>query len=219
MTRLRKAAKRKLRLLLADDHPMLRQGIRACLTARPDFTIVAEAADGEEALRKARQHAPDIVLMDVNMPRMNGLVATSQLRRELPEVRVLVLTVHHQSEYILEFIRCGAHGYISKDAAPEELIRAVAAVGRGDTFFEARPSDARSRHAAPAPRPDAFRVLSCREREVLGLIVEGLGNKQVAAKLGLSVRTVETHRDRLKRKLGIRTTVGLIRFAITAGLA
>lgn len=204
----------KLRLVLADDHPLVREGVRGCLARVPHLEVIGEAADGEPALHLVRTLTPDVVLMDVNMPGLNGLEATAQLQRELPGVKVLAFTIHDRAEYVLQLMRSGARGYVTKDAPPEELVRAIETVGRGGSYFTAQ--------AAKALRPNLLRrdrsdKLSAREREVLALIAEGLANKTIAVRLGVDVRTVESHRSRLMRKLDIHTIAGLTRYALTQG--
>jgi two-component system, NarL family, nitrate/nitrite response regulator NarL len=210
-----------IRVLLADDHPLTREGIRACLGAAPHLEIVAEAADGAEALRRARQLAPDVVVMDINMPGMNGLAATIALRHECPAVRVLVLTMHEHPEYMVEVIRAGARGYVSKDATPGELIGAIEKVAAGETHFNLPETVRylRRYRAAPACVLAApVNALTRREHEVLALIGQGLTNRQVAARLHIGVRTVETHRERLMRKLDIHDVTGLRSYATAQGL-
>ncbi|MBS0630787.1 MAG: response regulator transcription factor [Verrucomicrobia bacterium] len=202
---------RKLRILLVDDHPLVREGVRACLTRVPHLEIVGEAGDGVEALAMVRQLAPDVVLMDVNMPRMNGLEATARLRVEAPKVRVLALTIHDRAEYTMQLMHSGASGCVTKDAPPAELIHAIEAVGRGSSYYSAQAAQA-LRPALMNPKKDD--KLSAREREVLALIAEGLGNKVMAARLGLDVRTIESHRSRLMRKLDIHSVAGLTRYAL-----
>lgn len=204
-------ANRKLRLLLVDDHPLVREGVRACLAKVPHLEIVGEAGDGVEALALVRKLAPDVVLMDVNMPRMNGLEATVQLRAEAPGVRVLALTIHDRAEYTLQLMHSGASGCVTKDSPPAELIRAIEAVGRGSSYYNAQAAQALRPALMNPARNDK---LSAREREVLALIAEGLGNKVMAARLGLEVRTIESHRSRLMRKLGIHSIAGLTRYAL-----
>jgi len=202
---------RKLRVLLVDDHPLVREGVRACLARVPHFEIVGEAADGVEALAQVRKLTPDVVLMDVNMPRMNGLEATARLRIEAPAVKVLALTIHDRAEYTLQLMHSGASGCVTKDSPPAELIRAIEAVGRGSSYYSAQAAQALRPALMNPTREDK---LSTREREVLALIAEGLGNKVMAAQLGVDVRTIESHRSRLMRKLGIHSVAGLTRYAL-----
>ncbi len=201
-----------LKLLLVDDHPLVRAGVRACLAAVAHLDVVGEAADGEEAVKQARLLSPDVVLMDVNMPGMNGLEATAQLRREVSGARVLALTIHDQAEYVLQLMHAGISGYVTKDAPPSELIRAIEVVGRGGSYFSAQ--------AAKALRPGAMGKtpkLSAREHEVLAMVAEGLSNKDIASRLGVEVRTIESHRSRLMRKLDIHSVAGLTRYALAQG--
>ena len=210
----------KIRILLVDDHPVVREGIRSCLVRHPHFEIVGEATDGLEAIAQAKALVPDIILMDINVPRLNGLEATAAIRKLVPKTRVLALTAHARSEYAQRIIDAGARGYVLKDAAPQELISAIETVHHGATFFS--PIIARGllkrlvgqSGAASAKASD----LSAREIEVLALIAEGKSNKDIAAALNLGVRTVETHRLHLMRKLGIRSVAGLTKYAITRGL-
>jgi two-component system, NarL family, nitrate/nitrite response regulator NarL len=215
------APKKKLHVLLVDDHPMLREGLRACLSAEPGVHVVGEAGDGAEGLRQTRLLQPDLVLMDVNMPRVGGLEAMAILRRKFPSVRVLALTMHKQPEYVAQLIRAGAHGYVSKDATPAEIIKAIDCVGRGGIFFADDMAQLVLRtqiDAVGGKTASGLEVLTAREREVLGLIAAELSNKQIAARLNVGVRTVETHRERLMRKLDIHSVAGLTRFAVAHGL-
>ena len=211
---------RRIKVLLVDDHPIVREGLKAHLATQPDLQVVGEAANGQEALRLAREVLPDVVLMDLTMPQMNGLEAIARLPKKTPRAKVLVLTMHENKEYIAQSIRLGARGYLRKDTSPAELVRAIKAVHAGEVFL----SPAASRVVAdefqrgdkpPTPEPP---LLSDREREVLVLIAEGLSNKEVADRLGIGVRTAETHRERLMRKLNIRTVAGLTKFAVARGL-
>lgn len=208
-----------VRILLVDDHPIVRRGIASCLARHAHLAVVGEAADGLEALEKARELGPEIVLMDIDMPRMTGLAATEALRRQMPEIKVLILTIHNHPEYVLRIIEAGAKGYVLKDAAPEELVKAIEAVHAGQTFFSpeiARVAIHRLMHQkAPA---GAASELTPREREVLVQIAEGLSNKEIAAALNVGVRTIETHRERIMRKLNIHTIAGLTKYAISKKL-
>ena len=210
--------KPQIRILLADDHPIVRKGLRSCLGNCEHFVIVGEAADGQEALRLARELSPQLVLMDIDMPRLSGLEATEILRKELPHIKVLVLSMHRHSEYVLRAIQSGACGYVLKETAPDELAQAIEQVQAGGTFFT--PEVARValnqfvRGAGPGPDGS---LLTNREREVLVLIAKGLSNKEIATRLNVGVRTVETHRERIMRKLDIHTVAGLTRFALAKG--
>ena len=216
----RKAHFQRIRLLLVDDHPIVLDGIRSHLLAQPEFEIVGQAANGLEAIQKAKALLPDVVLMDITMPQMNGLEATSHLRKEVPGTKVLILTMHDSKEYIAQMLRMGARGYLLKDGSPAELVRAIKAVHAGEVVFAASVSkvlaevmvNGRARSIEPPPS------LTCREREVLTHIAEGLLNKQIADKLGIGVRTIETHRERIMRRLDIHSVAGLTKFAIANGL-
>jgi DNA-binding NarL/FixJ family response regulator len=205
--------------LLVDDHPVVRRGLASCLAVHQHVMIVGEAADGREALAKAKQLSPDIVLMDIDMPQINGLSATEMLRRENPNLKVLILSMHHHPEYVLRILQSGARGYVLKEASPDELLRAIEAVHSGQTFFSsevARVALNQFVHGpGEGPQPGQ---LSNREREVLVAIAEGLSNKEIACRLGVGVRTVETHRERIMRKLNIHSVAGLTKFAIAKGL-
>jgi DNA-binding NarL/FixJ family response regulator len=209
-----------LRLLLADDHAIVREGIRSCLSRFPDFKIVGEAATGRETLRLARELQPDLVLMDINMPELTGLEVTEILRREMPGLKILTLTVHNHREYVLQIVRVGATGYILKDASPTELVTAIRKVAAGEAYFSPEVAgfvlnDYVSHSGAAAPGSEK---LSERERQVLALIAEGLSNKEIALQLDVGVRTVETHRERIMRKLDIHNVAGLTRYAIAQNI-
>ncbi len=211
--------KKKIKVLVVDDHPVVRKGLQICLGRQEHMQIVGEAADGAEALLKTRQLAPDLVLLDIDLPRMNGLTVTEVLRKEMPKTKVLVLSVHSNKEYIFRIIEAGAHGYVSKGAPPEELVRAIESVCGGEPFFS--PEIARAaldQLVSSGGKKQPFTQLTDREREVLALIAEGRSNKEVASRLGIGVRTIETHRERIMRKLGIHTVAGLTRFAILNGV-
>jgi len=203
----------KIKLLLVDDHALVREGIRSSLLRYPSIEITGEAANGKEALRKARQLCPDVILMDLNMPEMSGLEATPLIRKHCPNTRVIALTVHDNKEYVFRILRSGAQGYVVKDTSPEELIRAIQAVAHGEAFFSPRIAKIVLQDVARAPRANASlsqSVLSQREKDVLGSIANGNTSKEIAAKLSLSVRTVETYRVRIKRKLNARNTAELL---------
>lgn len=220
-TQPRRATKPKgrIKVLLADDHPVVRKGIVSCLSREAHLTIVGEAADGLEAVSRARELAPDIILMDIDMPQMSGLAVTELLRKEMPEVKVLILSMHRNTDYVFRIIQSGARGYVLKEAPTEELLRAIDAVHAGEAFFS--PDVARvalNQFVRTAGEMASSAHLTAREREVLIQIAEGFSNKEIASRLNVGVRTVETHRERIMRKLNIRSVAGLTRFAITEGL-
>ena len=212
--------KKQIRLLLVDDHPVVRKGIASCLMQHEHLRIVGEAGDGQEAVRKARDLNPDIVLMDIDMPRMNGLAVTEQLRKELPKIRVLILSMHSNTDYVLRIIQSGARGYVLKEAPAEELVRAIGVVNAGEAFFSPEVAHAALNQYVRGTGVSGVKVaqLTNREREVLIHIADGLSNKEIAGHLGVGVRTVETHRERIMRKLNIHSVAGLTKFAISQGL-
>lgn len=210
--------KSRIKLLLVDDHPVVRKGISSCLARHPHLNVVGEAADGQEALRKARELKPDLILMDIDMPEMNGLMVTEMLKKESPDIKVLILSMHNSTEYVMRIVQSGARGYVLKEAATEELVRAIETVNGGEAFFSPDVARMALNQFVRGGAEGADTHLTTREREVLILIAEGLSNKEIASKLGVGVRTVETHRERIMRKLNIHSVAGLTKFAITKGL-
>src|SRR5258708_22026789 len=209
----------KIRLLLVDDHPVVRKGIGSCLARSPGLEIVGEAGDGVEAMRKARELSPDIILMDIDMPHMTGLAVTEVLKKEMPQIKVLILSMHGNTDFVLRIIQSGARGYVLKEASPDELVKAIETVNSGEAFFSpdvarvALNQFVRGRDGGPSSSH-----LTAREREGLIQIAEGLSNKEIASQLGVGVRTVETHRERIMRKLNIHSVAGLTKFPITKAL-
>jgi two-component system nitrate/nitrite response regulator NarL len=204
---------------VADDHPVVRKGLQTFLSRQGHLRIVGEAADGDDALRKARALSPDVVLMDISMPGMNGLAVTEVLRKEAPEMKVLVLSVHTNKDYIFRVIQAGAHGYVSKEAPPEELLRAIESVAAGEPHFsEDIARAALNEFVSSGGKKEPFAQLTSREREVLVQIAEGKSNKEIADRLGIGVRTIETHRERIMRRLSIHSVAGLTKYAIANGL-
>jgi DNA-binding NarL/FixJ family response regulator len=208
-----------LRVLLVDDHALVRAGMRSLLHDLPEVEVVAEAGDGAEALAAAERERPDVVLMDIAMKGMNGLEAAARLRERLPAVKVIILSMHTSEEYVLLALRAGAAAYLIKDSATSELELALKSVMRGETYL----SPAISRQvvdgyvqrvgASAGPEP-----LTPRQREVLKRVAEGRSTKAIAYELNLSVKTVETHRAQIMERLGIRDVAGLVRYAMRAGL-
>jgi DNA-binding NarL/FixJ family response regulator len=209
-----------IRVIVADDHAIVRTGIRHVLESEPGFAVVGEAANGAEALACARAGGIDVVLLDIAMPPgESGLQVAQELRRQSPATRVLILSMHDNTEYVLEAVRAGAHGYILKDTAATELRSAIHAVRRGESYFS--PPIARRLTAVVrgiSEEEDLLGQLTARERQVLVGVAQGRTNREIAMELGISHRTVETHRESLMRKLGIRTVAGLTRVALEAGL-
>ncbi|MBN1220112.1 MAG: response regulator transcription factor [Anaerolineae bacterium] len=210
-----------IQILIADDHGVLRAGLRALLTAESDLKVVGEAADGEEALRLADELAPDVVLMDLSMPGPGGIETTRQLKEMLPNVRVLILTVHEDEGLLQEAIQAGAMGYIVKRAVESELIDAIRAVSRGDLYVHPAMTRALFREMV-SPSVSGRSTVDVekptpREIDVLRFIAQGYTNRQTAEALHISVRTVESHRANLMGKLGLKTRVELVRYARESG--
>jgi len=210
-----------VRLLLVDDHEIVRAGLRMLFSAEPDVQIVGEAGSGREAIEQVGRLAPDVVLMDVAMPDMNGIDATRRIKEAFPQVAVLALTMHEDEEYFFEMLSAGASGYVPKRAAPDDLLSAIRVVNRGEVFIY--PSMAkllvkdflrRAEETAPA---DA-ELLTPREFEVLACIADGLTNREIAEQLVISVKTVDRHRENIMRKLNLHNRVELVRYAIEKGL-
>lgn len=208
---------RKTRILLADDHAVVRQGFARILEGQEDLEVVGEAADGREAVQMANQLKPDVVIMDVSMPELNGIEATRRLQKDNPRIRILALSMHKENVFVREILRAGAAGYLLKDAIDEELITAVRAVSGGEGYLspsvsEAVLSDYR-RHVT-----DPIDLLSSREREILQMLAEGKTNKEVAQVLNISVYTVDAHRGRIMEKLNLHSIGEMVRFAMRNGL-
>jgi two-component system nitrate/nitrite response regulator NarL len=206
-----------IRVLIADDHGVVRTGIRHILEGEAGFTIVAEASNGAEAIALAVEHRPDVALLDISMPSGSGLQVAAALRERCPSIRVLILSMYDQTEYVLESVRAGAHGYLLKDTAAAELRQAVRTVWSGQSYFSP-PIASRLTAVVRGESGRALDQLTVREREVLIGIASGRTNREIAAELGISHRTVETHRESLMRKLDIRTVAGLTKFALEEGL-
>ena len=206
-----------IRILLADDHSLVRQGFSMILEAQPDMQIVGQAGNGREAVDLAAKLRPDVVVMDVAMPELNGIEATRRIIEASPRIRVLALSMHKDSVYVREVLRAGARGYLLKDSGDADLVAAVRAVAQGDGYLSPGVSDSvlsdYRRHVT-----DPLDLLSSREREVLQMIAEGKTNKEIANSLNLSVYTVEAHRGRIMEKLNLHSTSELVRFALRSGL-
>ncbi len=210
-----------IRVVLADDHQLVREGIRqVLLAAGGEFAIVGEAGNGVEVLRLAERLAPDVLVLDISLPGRSGIEVAQLLQAAAPGVRILMLSVHDHGQYVVESVRAGARGYLRKDTEPAELRRAIRAVAKGESFFSPAAAghlSAAVRGDAPSPSRDRrLGVLTRRERQVLNGIVAGSTNRQIAAELGLSSRTVESYRESLMRKLGVYTVAGLTRLVLEA---
>lgn len=210
-----------IRVVVADDHTMVREGLRALLEADSEIEVVSEACNGVEALQMCKKCRPDIAVLDIAMPKLNGLLVTRRLRTEMPEVKVVVLSMYSDEEYVTQALSSGARGFILKDAAASELISALKAVYRGKRFLSPTLSwKIVKKYLAASKRAEASRKqdLSTREKEVLQLIAEGYTNNEIAHILKISVKTVQTHRLHVMEKLDIHTIAGLTRYAVKTGL-
>jgi len=211
----------RIKLLLVDDHELVRAGLRMLLKAQPDMELVAEASSGAEAIELAQLHRPDVVLMDITMPGMDGMEATRRLNACCPEIAVLALTIHEEEEYFFQMLEAGAAGYVPKRAAPEELLHAIQTVHWGDVFLHSSVAQVLVKdylqHRKNEEKTD-LSLLTQREEQVLTLIADGLTNKQIGEELGISPRTVARHRDNITKKLNLSSRAELTRYAIQQGL-
>jgi DNA-binding NarL/FixJ family response regulator len=209
--------KKKIRILLADDHAVVRRGFRALLNAESDLEVIGEASNGLEAIEQALALQPDVVVMDVTMPNLNGIEATRRLAQQAARVRVLALSMHKDAVYVREILRAGARGYLLKDSPETDLLTAVRAVAKGEGYISPAVSDAvLTDYRKHVTNP--IDLLTSREREVLQRIAEGQTNKEIASALELSVYTVEAHRGRIMEKLNVHSSGELVRFAVRNGL-
>jgi two-component system, NarL family, response regulator NreC len=213
----RRSGMKRIRILLADDHAVVRQGFKMILAEQPDMEIIGEAGNGREALALAESLKPDIVVMDVAMPELNGIEATRRMGESVPHARVVALSMHKDSVYVREILRAGARGYLLKDSIAEDLVSAVRSVARGEGYISPQVSNAvlddYRRHVT-----NPIDTLTSREREVLQMLAEGKTNKEIAVILNLSVYTVDAHRGRIMEKLNLHSINELVRFAVRNGL-
>lgn len=213
---------RKTRILLADDHKLMRSGLKALIEQQPDLAVVGEADDGRQAVALAISLKPDLLVMDIGMPNLNGIEAAHQITQATPGTAIVILSMHSDESYVLRALKAGAKGYLLKDSAESDLIRAVHAVAGGKSFFSPAVSkvllDDYVRKLQRSGAEDAYDLLTPREREILQLIVEGKSNKDVANLLNLSVYTVETHRSNIMEKLNLRGIPELILYAVRKGI-
>ena len=210
-----------IRVVVADDHAILREGIKVLLQAQNDIAVVGEAEDGRQAVQRCQELRPDVVLMDIAMPGLGGYEATLEIRRLLPSIRVLVLTQYDNKEYVLRFLRAGAAGYVLKKAVATELLSAIRAVARGETYLHAAVAGAVVQDALGGERAseeDAYDRLSEREKQVLKLVAEGSTNKEIASLLDIAVKTVMAHRTNLMAKIGAHSRTDIFKFALRKGL-
>ena len=211
-----------IRVLLAEDHTIVRKGLRSLLAAEEDLEIVGEAENGREAVEKVDALAPDIVLMDISMPGLNGLEATRHIKKHAPKIKILILTMHTDEEYVFQILQAGASGYLLKQSAIEELVSAIRVVWRGESYLSPSISktviDGYLKHAGPAKTDETYSVLTGREGEILQLLAEGSSTREIAATLCISVKTVETHRSHIMEKLNLHNTAELVKYAIRKGI-
>jgi len=210
---------KKIKVLLVDDHAIMRDGISAILSLHYDIDMIGEASEGQEAIEKTRELSPDVVIMDVAMPDMDGIEATRRIRKESPNVKIIMLTQYDNKEYVLSAIKAGAAGYVPKRALGSELVSAVRAVNRGESFLY--PSAAAAlidEYRRQAKTADPYEQLTPREREILKLIAEGHTSREIADKLFISLKTVTGHRTKIMEKLGLRNRTELFKFAVRKGL-
>jgi two-component system response regulator NreC len=212
----------KLRVVLGDDHTIVRQGIRKILEERRDWEVVAEAGDGRDAVKKVLEHQPDVAVLDIGMPLLNGIEATRQIVKRAPTVRVLILSMHSDEAYITQALQAGAKGYLLKDSADTDLIRGVTDVAAGKSFFSPAVAkvmlDDYVRHLADKGIVDRYDALSEREREIFQLVAEGHSNKAIAELLSISPATVETHRAHILQKLDLHNTAEVVLYAVRRGV-
>ena len=212
----------RVRILLADDHTIVRQGLRKVLEERPEWEVVAEAGDGREAVRLAEQHRPDVAIVDVAMPLLNGIETTRQITKRVPTTRVLVLSMHADEAYVTQILQAGATGYLLKDSADVDLVKAVEEAVSGRSFFS--PAIARvmlddyRRQLTDKGVSDRYEILSEREREIFQLIAEAKTNKEIAALLNVSTSTVETHRAHIMEKLDLHSAAEIVLYAVRRGV-
>jgi two-component system response regulator NreC len=211
-----------IQILLAEDHAVMRTGLRLVLERQHDFRVVGEASDGREAVALAQQHKPDVIVMDIGMPNLNGIEAARQITGSLPQTCVIILSMHSDEAYVLRALKAGARGYLLKESAESDLIAAIRAVHSGKAFFS--PAVSRMlvedyvRQLQDREIEDSYELLTMREREVLQLIAEGKSNKEIAAMLNVSLYTVESHRGNLMEKLNLHTVPELILYAVRKGV-
>jgi len=211
---------KRLRILLADDHKIIRDGLKLLVNDQPDMHVVGEAGNGREVLEKARELKPNVVVMDLSMPEMNGLQATARLKEERPEIKVVALTVHEDESYLRQLCQAGAAGYVLKRSAGDELIQAIRTVAKGGLFFDATlANNALAGQRAPSTIKGETHTaeLSEREKDVLIQLAWGFSNKEIAAKLRISVKTVETYKVRIGEKLGLRSRSDIVQYAMRQG--
>jgi two-component system response regulator NreC len=212
----------KIRILVADDHTILRAGLRMMLNAQPDMEVIGEAQDGRQALQEAQRLQPDVILMDITMPDVNGIEATRQIKRVLPDVKILVLTMHEHDEYVFQALRAGASGYMLKEAAATDLITAIHVIRSGQFYLSPTAQSVvvgdYLQRVRTGEERDSYSTLTEREREILKLVAEGHTNNQIAERLIISPKTVDTHRTHIMDKLNLHSRAELVKYAMRRGL-
>ena len=213
---------KKVRILLADDHTVMREGLRAALEHQPTFEVVGEAADGSQATNLAASLSPDVVVMDIAMPNLNGVEATRQMVSKHPAISVVILSMYSDETYVMRALKAGARAYLLKDSAFTDLIRAIESVSQGKSYFSPKISRILAEDYVRALKQkgsvDSYELLTAREREILQLLAEGKSNKEVATKLNISLYTVETHRGRILQKLNLHSAAELVLYAVRKGI-
>ncbi len=211
-----------IRILLADDHTILRAGLRMMLNAQPDFEVVGEAQDGRQAIQEAQRLQPDVILMDITMPDMNGIEATRQIKKILPDIKVLILTMHEHDEYVFQALRAGASGYMLKEAADTDLISALRVIQNGQFYLSPTAQSVMVgdylQRVRTGEEKDSYSSLTEREREILKLVAEGYTNNKIAERLIISPKTVDTHRTHVMDKLNLHSRAELVKYAMRRGL-
>lgn len=213
---------KSIRILLADDHTVMRRGLRLLLESQPDFSVVAEAADGRQAVEQAEATQPDVAIIDIAMPNLSGIEAAQRIATDLPQTAIVILSMHSDESYVLRALKVGAKGYLLKDSAEGDLIDAIKAVHQGKTFFSPEISkmlvEDYIREIRTRGAEDSYDLLTSREREILQLLAERKSNKEVALSLNLSIYTIETHRRNLQEKLNVHSLAELILYAVRKGV-
>lgn len=213
-----------MQLMIVDDHPLFREGLKAIVNRDERFTIVAEAGNGKEGIELAKEHCPDVMLVDISMPGKNGIQVIRELKDVLPDTRFVIVSMHSEADYIVEAFRAGAMGYMIKESAANNLVKGLETVAKGELFLDSALSQEvvfkllQAKSTPSGGESDPYSTLTAREQEVMRMLAEGLTTKEVAAKLYISPKTVENHRTNLMKKLGLQSTVELIRYAARLGL-
>lgn len=217
MARMTEAVQKKIRIVIADDHGTMREGLRLLMNSQPDLEVVGEAADGREAIRLASQLTPDVLLMDISMPGMNGLEATRKVKEQCPNIRVLTLTRHTDDGFLKQLLAAGASGYALKLSSSDELMRAIRTVSSGGTYIDPAIAEKLVSVSTSKPGPTPRADLTEREEEVLRMIAWGYSNKEIASRLNLSVKTIEAHKANAMQKLNMSGRIDIVRYAVLRG--